>query len=204
MNAKHFPTISNKQVIQIITLLGLCLSVALAIYIKVNPHLFAINGSFTHFLRNIGFWGPVGFILIQVIQVVYPVIPGGLTCVIGHALFGPLYGFLYNFIGIFIGSILAFLLARRFGDRFVKAFVSEETYDKYIAYLDKGHYFDYFLSAAFILPGFPDDFLCMVAGLSKMSLKKFTLITLLSKPATLYLYTYIAFEGIQLLDKVVF
>ncbi|MBJ8326140.1 TVP38/TMEM64 family protein [Streptococcus pacificus] len=204
MNTKHYPTISNKQLIQIMTLLGIGLSVLLAIYIKTNPHLFSVNGSFTRFLKDIGFWGPIGFILIQIIQVIYPVIPGGLTCVIGHALFGPLYGFLYNVTGIFIGSVLAFLLARRYGEHFVKAFVSDETYDKYITYLDKGHYFDYFLATAFILPGFPDDFLCMVAGLSKMSLKKFTFITLLSKPATLYLYTYIAFEGIQLIDKVVF
>ena len=130
----------------------------------------------------------------------YPVIPGGLTCVVGHALFGPLWGFIYNFTGIFLGSIFAFLLARRYGETFVKSFVSDQTYDKYITYLDKGKFFERFLATAFILPGFPDDFLCMVAGLSKMSLKKFVVITLISKPATLYLYTLISYQGVQLLN----
>lgn len=188
--------LNHKQIIQVITILGIVLALIGAIYIKSNPNIFAVGGPFQSFLHRIGIWGPLIFILIQIIQVIYPFIPGGLTCVVGHALFGPLYGFIFNFTGIFLGSILAFLLARRYGESFAKAFVSQETYDKYIPYLDKGNYFDWFLATAFILPGFPDDFLCMVAGLSKMSLKHFIVITLLSKPATLYLYTYLTYQSL--------
>lgn len=188
--------LNHKQTIQVITILGIVLALIGAIYIKSNPNIFAVGGPFQSFLHLIGIWGPLIFILIQIIQVIYPFIPGGLTCIVGHALFGPLYGFIFNFTGIFLGSILAFLLARRYGESFAKAFVSQETYDKYIPYLDKGNYFDWFLATAFILPGFPDDFLCMVAGLSKMSLKRFIVITLLSKPATLYLYTYLTYQSL--------
>ncbi len=67
--------------------------------------------------------------------------------------------------------------------------------------LDKGRGFDIFLITAFVLPGFPDDFLCMVAGLSKMSFKKFCWITLLSKPATLYLYTLITYQSLVFLNQ---
>ena len=110
-------------------------------------------------------------------------------------------GFIYNTTGIFIGSVLAFLLARRYGEVFVKSFVSDQVYDKYIVYLDKGKFFERFLAMAFILPGFPDDFLCMVAGMSKMTLKKFIWITLLTKPATLYLYTVLSYHGLQMLNQ---
>ena len=195
----QFP-LTNKQWIKIITVIGILISVISAIYVKTHPSLFAVGGAFYQTLHHIGIFAPLLFILVQIIQVVYPVIPGGLTCVVGHALFGPLWGFVYNFTGIFLGSIFAFLLARRYGETFVKSFVSDQTYDKYITYLDKGKFFERFLAAAFILPGFPDDFLCMVAGLSKMSLKKFVVITLISKPATLYLYTLISYQGIQLLN----
>ena len=44
-------------------------------------------------------------------------------------------GFVYNFTGILWVSV-AFGLARRWR-KFAKAFVSQETYDKYIGYLDK-------------------------------------------------------------------
>lgn len=195
--------ISNKLIIQSVTAVGLLLSLYLFYLIKVNPDYFAVGGGFHDFLSSLGFWGPVCFILVQIIQVVYPVIPGGLTCIIGHVLFGPLYGFIYNFSGIFVGSVLSFLLARRFGETFVKSFVSQATYEKYIGHINRGKFFERFLAAAFVLPGFPDDFLCMVAGLSKMSLKKFSLITLISKPATLYLYTVIGYHGIQVLYQLI-
>ena len=125
-----------------------------------------------------------------------------MTCVLGHVVFGPFLGFIYNTVGIFIGSLISFLLARKYGEQFAKAFVSGETYSKYIPYLDKGKYFERFLAAAFILPGFPDDFLCMVAGLGNMSLRKFTMIFLLAKPITLYIYTVLTYQGIQIVGQV--
>ena len=88
---------------------------------------------------------------LQVVQVIYPIVPGGMTSVIGYIAFGPIWGFVYNFTGIFIGSLIAFALARRYGETFVKAFVSQETYDKYIGYLDKnnGKSYAMILGAAF-------------------------------------------------------
>ena len=120
---------------------------------------------------------------------------------VGHVLFGPFMGFMYNTTGILIGSVLAFLLARRYGETFVKSFVSDQVYDKYIVYLEKGKIFERFLATAFILPGFPDDFLCMVAGMSKMNLKRFIWITFLTKPATLYIYTVLSYHGIQIINQ---
>ena len=193
--------LTNKQWIQIVTVMGILFSIWMAVYIKTNPSVFAVGGSFQSFLNELGVFGPILFICIQIIQVLYPVIPGGLTCVVGHVLFGPLMGFVYNTTGIFIGSVMAFLLARRYGEVFVKSFVSDQVYDKYIVYLDKGKFFERFLAMAFILPGFPDDFLCMVAGMSKMTLKKFIWIILLTKPATLYLYTVLSYHGLQMLNQ---
>lgn len=163
--------LNHKTLIHTLAVLGILSSIAFFIYFQKHPDFFAINGPFQHYLYQMGIWAPLIFILVQIIQVIYPIIPGGLTCVLGHVMFGPLWGFIYNSIGIFIGSIAAFLLARNYGETFAKAFVSDKTYDKYIPYLNKGSYFEGFLVTAFLLPGFPDDFLCMVSGLSKITLK---------------------------------
>ncbi|MNC78019.1 SNARE associated Golgi protein [compost metagenome] len=40
-----------------------------------------------------------------------------------------------------------------------------------------------------LLPGAPDDFLCMLAGASGMKLKKFMIILILCKPGALFLYS---------------
>ncbi|VTT01832.1 membrane-associated alkaline phosphatase [Streptococcus dysgalactiae subsp. equisimilis] len=173
-------TLTHKQTIQILTAFGIALSLLFLAYFQQHPNFFAVGGTFQAYLVKLGILAPCLFILIQIVQVVYPVIPGGLTCVLGHVVFGPFLGFIYNTVGIFIGSLISFMLARKYGAQFAKIFVSDDTYNKYIPCLDKGKYFERFLAAAFILPGFPDDFLCMVAGLGKMSLRKFTAIFLLA------------------------
>lgn len=192
---------TQRKYIQILTGIGFAISVGLFFFFKQHPTYFQVGGLFQSYLGNLGLFAPLIFMALQVIQVIYPIVPGGMTSVIGYIAFGPIWGFIYNFTGIFIGSLLAFGLARRYGECFAKAFVSQETYDKYIGYLDKndGKYFAKLLGAAFALPGFPDDFLCMVSGLSKMTWKKFITIFLITKPVTLYLYTVIGYQGLSFL-----
>lgn len=107
---------------------------------------------------------------------------------VGQIIFSPFWGFFYSFLGITAGSILNFFLARRYGKSLVRAFVSEETYDNYYTRMTKGGRFEVLLAAGFFLPGFPDDFLCMLAGLTDMSFRRFLTIYLVFKPLTLFLY----------------
>lgn len=195
------PAGSQKKYLQILAIIGLLLSFALLIFFKQHPAYFQVGGLFQTYLGQMGLYAPLIFMLLQLVQVIYPIIPGGMTSVIGYIAFGPVLGFVYNFTGIFIGSLIAFALARRYGETFAKAFVSEETYNKYMTYLNRkeGHTYAILLGLAFALPGFPDDFLCMVSGLSQMTWKRFVLIFLLTKPVTLYLYTLIAYKGLDYL-----
>lgn len=188
MNKKNKQMIqANRTMIRVLTVIGLIITVALAICIYQIGYT-VIMLRIKELLIQIGFWGPFLFILIQLGQVVYPVIPGGITLVVGQLIFGPFWGFVYSLFGVTLGSIINFHLARKFGRTFVKAFVSEETYLKYYGWLTKGKRFEVLLASAFALPGFPDDFLCMIAGLTKMTFKRFMIIYWIFKPATLYLY----------------
>ena len=139
-------------------------------------------------VEKFGVFGPIIFILLQIVQVVLPIIPGGASCLAGVLLFGSVYGFIYNYIGMIIGSTIVFLLARKYGIRFVKKICDEEKVDKYVGYIRKKKFEKIFI-ICILLPGFPDDLLCYVAGVSKLTLKRFLIILLLAKPLALLSYS---------------
>ena len=92
----------NRKIIRIVTIIGIILTIILGWLVAKNDY-FALDGPFRESIAHSGWVGILIFILIQITQVVYPIIPGGLTCVIGHIVFGPLHGWIYNFVGIMIG-----------------------------------------------------------------------------------------------------
>lgn len=67
------------------------------------------------FVNRFGMIGALIFVLIQIVQVVFPIIPGGISCLAGVLLFGAIPGFFYNYIGICVGSCIAFGIARSLG-----------------------------------------------------------------------------------------
>lgn len=140
-------------------------------------------------LNACGIWAPFVFVLIQAVQVVVPILPGAVGCVFGVVFFGPLYGFIYNYIGICIGSIIAFLLARRYGKIFVQNMTGTKFYDKYEHFLEKENKFEKIFALLIFFPVAPDDFLCYLAGVSKISFQNFTGIILLGKPLAIFLYS---------------
>ena len=142
------------------------------------------------FLSKSGIMAPIVFILIQAIQVVIPILPGAVGCLFGVIFFGTVKGFLFSYVGICIGSILAFMLSRNLGKEFVQKMTSKIFYEKYNKYLEKENQFEKIFAILIFLPVAPDDFLCSLAGISKMSLKKFTIIILLGKPLAIMLYSF--------------
>lgn len=165
------------------------LLVTLLVIFSLQTGLFSSSDKMQLFLRQAGIWAPLLFLLLQIVQVVIPVIPGGVSCLIGVLVFGPLWGFIYNYIGLIIGSTINFILAKKYGKSILSKFVSEKTYAKYIGWLERGKKFDILFALAILLPGSPDDFLCMLAGLTPMSFKKFLTIFLLAKPLSLAGYS---------------
>ena len=177
-----------RRAVNVVTILCTAAMISFVIY-GLKSGIFTDRAMMEELVSRGGIWGPITFMIIQMVQVVVPVIPGGITCAVGVVVFGPWYGLLYNYIGIVAGSCINFYLARRYGQCLVKFFVKEETYNKYITWLEKGKKFDKFFAAAIFFPCAPDDVLCMIAGLTKMSWKKFSAIILLGKPASIAAYS---------------
>jgi len=142
------------------------------------------------FIFQAGVFGPPLFIFLQILQTVVPIIPGALTSVAGVFIYGHIIGTIYNYIGIVIGCAIIFYLSRMYGPKFVQSMVSQKTYDKYIGWLNEGKRFDRFFIFMMIWPISPADFICMLAGLTNMTFKRYMTIIILCKPITLVIYTY--------------
>lgn len=185
---------TSRRIINTISIIGLGLSIALTIYF-INLGVFKDINALRGLVGNSVILGPIIFMLIQILQVVIPIIPGGISSAAGVLIFGPYLGFVYNYVGISIGSVIIFLLGRRYGKPFILSMISDKTYDKYIGWLDNQSRFEKLFALAIFLPVAPDDALCLMAGLTNISVKKFTLIILLAKPLSIFLYSMALIYG---------
>ena len=177
-----------KRVIYALTIVGLVIIAAFAIYGFVTG-IFMDKQALEKFIASTGAVAPLVFIFIQIIQVVFPLIPGGASCMVGVWLFGPWWGFWCNYIGICVGSIINFFLGRFYGKPFIQSVTKPQTYDKYIGKIDKGRRFEIFFFVSILLPGFPDDLICMLAGLTKMTVRRYTALLVVGKPFSIALYS---------------
>ena len=136
-----------------------------------------------------GVAGVLLFTAFQAVQVVVPILPGGLGCLAGVLLFGPVWGFVYNYVGICIGSLLAFAVARNCGKPLLSLLFSEKTIQRYSHWAEEKDRFARLFALAIFLPVAPDDFLCYLAGTTEMSWGRYTAIILLGKPFAIALYS---------------
>lgn len=178
----------TKLIFNISTIVGFFIIGIFLLY-GFRKGIFTSREVFCEYILNLGFLAPFVFIFIQAIQVVIPILPGAIGCAAGVIAFGGFFGFLYNYIGITLGSILAFLIAKRYGIIVVKKLVNPKTFDKYESWLNEGTRFDKLFAGAILAPVAPDDFLCYLAGLTKMSLRKFVLIIIFCKPLSILIYS---------------
>jgi uncharacterized membrane protein YdjX (TVP38/TMEM64 family) len=130
-------------------------------------------------ITNAGAWGPLVFILIQIGQVFAAPVPGQVTGFVGGFLFGAGLGTLYSTIGGVIGCTLVFLLSRRLGRPFVERFVRKKTLDRFDYLSDSGG--QLVLLIIFLVPIFPDDLICYIAGLTRIPISRLVLITLIGR-----------------------
>ena len=163
--------------------------VAVFTVIGFSQGIFQEQSKMEAFLASCGIFAPLLFVLLQAVQVVIPILPGAIGCVYGVVFWGAVKGFFLNYVGICIGSIWAFLFARYFGQNFVLQMTGSKFYEKYSKYLLKENQFEKIFAVLIFLPVAPDDFLCYLAGISKIPLKRFTLIILLGKPFAILLYS---------------
>lgn len=147
------------------------------------------NQKMAEAVLQFGAMAPVAFAVFQAVQVVVPIMPGGVSCLAGVLIFGAWEGFLLNYIGICAGSVIAFLLSKKYGKPLLDKMFSEKLMKKYQSWTGEKNRFTKLFALAIFFPVAPDDFLCYLAGTTEMKLPVFTGIILLGKPASIALYS---------------
>lgn len=122
----------------------------------------------------------LAFFLVQLLSVILAPIPSNITAAAGGVLFGTWPAFLLTYGAVAAGSLLVFWLARVLGRDFADRLVSRRLSEKYQDVLRTKA--PVFLVLAFLFPFFPDDMLCILAGLTKLSFRRFAVIVLLTRP----------------------
>lgn len=138
---------------------------------------------------GLGWYAPAAFVLFQAVQVVIPILPGGLGCLVGVVLFGPLWGFFYNYLGICVGSLMAFGIARQCDRPLLTRMFSPKLLQRYQHWTGPDSHFTGWFALAIFLPVAPDDFLCYLAGTTAMNWGIFALIIFACKPFAIALYS---------------
>ena len=139
------------------------------------------------FILKMGFWGRFAFVMIQFLQVTFLPLPSAVTTLAGSLIFGPLQASLLSLSGILFGSAFAFLLGRIFGKKLIVFMAGEESYKKWTKVMTDAKY-SYFVMM--IMPIFPDDILCLIAGTTDMSWAFFTVTNLIARPLGIFMTCY--------------
>ncbi len=125
-------------------------------------------------------WSHLAYFAIQLASVIIAPIPSNITAAAAGWLFGMLPAFLLTWGAVAAGSVLVFALARGLGQEFVRRLVGEKSSGKYLEIIRRKR--DVFLFIAFLFPFFPDDVLCILAGLTDIPFRRFVLLVVLARP----------------------
>ena len=151
-------------------------------------YIFKSVNNFRYFIISTGSKGIFIYVLIQALQVVILPVPAAIIALAGAVVYGPFWGFVYCSLGILLGSYASFILGRTVGQRLVVWVAGKETATKYADILNNSG--KLFLGLAFLLPFFPDDVLCLIAGITSMSFKYFFIVTTLFRPIGVFFMCY--------------
>lgn len=120
------------------------------------------------------------YFLLQMLSVILAPIPSNVTMMAGALALGFWPAMLLGVAAIWLGSIVMFLLARRLGRRAVQGWVDRGVMDKYLPMIEEKQ--DMFLFLTLLFPFFPDDMLCILAGVTSIPTLRFIAIMMLARP----------------------
>ncbi len=178
----------TRRILQVLSLLGLVASLIYGIYLWKTGVLTSLDSLHTY-VSGYGSWSMLFFLAFQAIQVILPILPGGLGCLVGVLAFGVMKGFVFNYVGIVVGSLGAFALSRYYGRPLLYRFFSTSMVEKYDRWMEKKGRFVRWLAILIFMPVAPDDYLCFLAGTTTISWRSFTTIIVLGKPFSIALYS---------------
>lgn len=132
------------------------------------------------FLENYKTEGVFIYLGVQIAQIIISVVPGQIFQMAAGYLYGFFFALLLSCIGATIGSTIAYLLAVNLGHNSIKYLVNPEKLDYWVNRLNtKKAYIVVFL--LYLIPGLPKDMVAYAAGIARMDLRAFLILSLVGR-----------------------
>lgn len=196
MNTKKLHVNTKQWVKAIFILLGMTIILYWRVQIFEMIKMIGDREAIAAYLQQFGVAGPILLFIILALQVFLAIIPGHAFMVAGGYIYGLLMGTVITQFSTVIASQLAFLLTRKYGRPLVERIAPDYVIEHWNQLAQsQGVVFFIF---AFILPIFPNDLMCLIAGLSLISPKKFFLANFLGRLPCAIFITLIGSHGFEL------
>lgn len=142
-------------------------------------------------VQNLGWWGVLVTLLLQMAQVLVSVIPGEPFELMAGVLYGGFGGLVICVAGCLAATLIAFHIARRFGKPLLTRLFGEKTLQQY-SFLQNPKRLETVVFLLFLIPGIPKDVLTYIAGgISPMKPLTFTLLATFARIPALAATTFI-------------
>lgn len=172
------PASRGKKVASVLSVVAFILLLVFLTVFVGGPLIRSLNdpAAFREWVDARGAWGRVLFIGMIVLQVVVAFIPAEpLEIAAGYA-FGAFWGTLLVWIGLVLGSTFVFLFVRKIGVKAVEVFFPREKINS-LKYLKDEKALNITAFFLFLIPGTPKDLLTYFAGLTKIKLLPWVVLT---------------------------
>ena len=157
-------------------------------------HIIADQEAVSAYLQGYGAWGPAVLFLLMVAQVFVAVIPGHALMVTAGYVYG-MTGLAVIILSTILGSQIAFFIARQYGRSLIYKLASPQIIERWDNMARNQGIMFYFFT--FVLPIFPSDLMCYVAGLGKISARRFLVANMLGRTVVAIGITVIGIYGLH-------
>jgi uncharacterized membrane protein YdjX (TVP38/TMEM64 family) len=142
-------------------------------------HWFSDLEAVTISIKGYGLWGPAILSALFILQTFVAFIPGQALMVASGYVYGFTSGILITWASLVIGGQAAFWLARCYGRPFAERWISAPVLDRWDTSTAGQGILFYIVTL--VLPFFPNDAMCYVAGLGNMSFRRFLIANILGR-----------------------
>ena len=135
------------------------------------------NERITTWVEKLGIWGPIFIVVAMVVQMFLLVVPSPLLMLIAILAYGPIWGTLLSIAAIFTASTIGYFIGRYLGEAAVIKLIGEKQEKKIIFYVERYGFWAIIITR--LAPVLSNDAISFIAGMLKLSYRKFIGATLL-------------------------
>lgn len=165
----------HKKLLKVLATILALVAIGVGLYFLLRHLGVTDQASLQRIIKSAGAWGPIVFFLLQVsMAVLLSVVPGtNLTfLILAGTIFDNIFLAVFlALLGVWTSSILLFVVGDTLGEKVAIKLVGADDLKKAQDLIDTKS--KIYLPIMFLFPFFPDDALCLTAGMTKMKYRYF-------------------------------